>query len=1063
MSEPRMVMCVKLGREAEGLDRPPFKNELGQRLFATVSKTAWREWLEHSKKAHQRVPDRSPLEGGDRFRAQGVREVLLRRGLGPPRGVQTGGSRENLKTSGIIPGRAPGAARSPREARPGEGWGGRLLAPKDVQRLFRAGAWGSQEELQAFVQDAGKLPAAELAKLLAVVLDRTVAAAEPRGHAGRCTAFALLAEASGDLELFRPLVKALRGAPDPTATAMIVALLPKLNLVSAHADLCQILASPDEAVRKAGAQVLKQVAGKSAFEVLYDLCGAPDFPGRVDTMDVLVPKAGHHAIPLHTHLLKVGKATERVHALRYLVDARYMAKDLPGAVKAMAVALDDPDERVAGHAIAALSGVTQEDEYFRLLGPRLESKSAILVRSIIEGLKRYKSERSIEYMASRFQAGPNATRLLVLDAFFAIGNELVVPHLVDALSHRHIAIRTKATEAISQLAVAGKIDAAHTIVWLLRSSDANVRRIATELIKKVGDRSGELAPKLLGFLRDEDWWVRERVMDALVELAGGTLARHLVDVLNDPSDVIRHFAVGGLVRLKDPRTIGSFVRTSMNDTDWWVREQAIDALAQLKDKRAVPYVIEILQRHPDQRLTCIVALGALEATEAGPYVSPFVTDDDPDVRLAAVHCLAAIDARSEAEALAALDDDDVFRVRSAARELLARWNMTPEGATEDKTMNLLDRLLSAVQAQQADDLVLAAERQPYVKRLGKMEALSKTVLTDEQVRAILFPHLSMGQLEELEQGRDVDFSYEVVSRGLRFRGHVFSQQTGIGAVFRIVKNEIPDLENLGLPAIAKTFATMKNGLVLVGGPTGSGKSTTLAALIDSINRNQGLHIVSIEDPIEVVHTRKQSLINQREVGTHTPSFTNALRATLRQDPDVLLIGELRDLATIAFAVTAAETGHLVFGTVHTVSADTTIDRIINAFPAAQQPQVRSMLAETLRVVLCQHLLRRADGQGRVIAVEVMVNNDAISNMIRKGKAFQIPQVIQSSKDSGMQSMDSELVRLVKAGIVTQEEGYAKANDKKTFETAVAPPKPAPGAPEAPKPLAQPQRPSRAMP
>ena len=939
-----------------------------------------------------------------------------------------------------------------------------MLAPKDVQRLFRAGAWGSQEELQAFVQETGRLPAAELAKLLAIVLDRTIAAAEPRGHASRCAAFALLAEASGDLEIFRPLVKGLRGAPDATAMAMLVALLPKVNQVSAHADLCQVLASPDEAVRKAGAAVLKVVAGKSAFEFLYDLCGTADFAGRVDTMDVLVPKAGHHAIPLLTVVLKAGKPQERVHALRYLVDPRFMAKDLPGATKAIVVALDDPDERVAAHAIAALAGVTQEEEYFKTLGPRLESKSPLIVRAVIEGLKRYKSERTVDYLAARFLAGPNATRLLVLDAYLTMGDEKVVPHLVDALTHRHIAIRTRATEVISQLAIAGKVDAARTIVWLLRSRDLNVRRIATEIARKVGDKSGELTPKLLAFLRDEDWWVRERVMDALVEMAGATLARHLVEVLGDPSDVIRRFAVGGLVRLKDARTIGSLVRAAMSDSDWWVREQAIEAIAVIKDPRAIPYVIEILQRHEDQRLMCINALAALGAVDAGPYVAPFVTDDDPDVRLASVQCLAAIDARAQADALKQLELDPVFRVRTAARELLARWNVTPEGATEDKAMNLLDRLLTAVHSQQADDLVLSAGRQPYIKRLGKMEALSKTVLSDEQVRAILFPHLSEGQLDEIAEARDVDFSYEVLSRNLRFRGHVFSQQTGISAVFRIVKNEIPEIENLGLPAIVKQFATMKNGLVLVGGPTGSGKSTTLAAIIDAINRNQSLHIVSIEDPIEVVHTRKQSLINQREVGTHTPSFTNALRATLRQDPDVLLIGELRDLATISFAVTAAETGHLVFGTVHTVSADTTIDRIINAFPAGQQPQVRSMLAETLRVVLCQHLLRRADGQGRTIAVEVMVNNDAISNMIRKGKAFQIPQVIQSSKDIGMQSMDAELVRLVKSGVVTQEEAYAKANDKKAFESAVAPPKGAPGAAgaaEPPKPSALPQRPSRA--
>ncbi len=930
-----------------------------------------------------------------------------------------------------------------------------MLSPKDAQRIFRAAAWTTPQEIDAFVQEAGQLPAAELSKMLAVLLDRSISGSAPQAHANRCAAFGKMGEASGDPELFRHGVKALRTADGATAT-MLVALLPKVNQVGAHKDLCEVLGMPDEGVRRAAAAVLRQVAGKTAFELLGELCKDSDFCGRVDTMDVLVPKAGHHAIPLLTIMLRYGKPQEKAHALKYLVDPRFMAKDLPGAARTIAVALEDSDERVVAHAIAALSAVSSEDDYFRLLGPRLESPSATIVKAILEGLKRFKSDRTVEYLANLFLSGPNSIRLLVLDAFAGLADEKVVPHLVEALTHRNVAVRTKASEVISQLALAGKIDLARTIVWLLRSRDLNVRRLATEMVKKVGpEKSGELTPKLLAFLRDEDWWVRERVMDALVEMAGATLARHLVEYLNDPSDVIRRFAIGGLSRLKDPRTIGSFVRTSMNDPDWWVREQAIEAIAELKDKRAVPYIIEILQRHPEQRLMCIHALKALEATDAAQHVAPFLGDDDADVRLAAVECLGAFDARSYGAMLTQLDNDPVFKVRSAAREIRGRWNIASEGGTvDDKHMNLLDRLLTAVHTQQADDLVLLAGRQPYVKKLGKMEPLSKTVLSDEQVRAIVLPHLTPPQLEGLEHGRDVDFSYEVQSRGLRFRGHIFSQQTGVGSVFRIVKNEIPNIENLGLPPIVKTFATMKNGLVLVGGPTGAGKSTTLAAMIDAINRTYAYHIVSIEDPIEVVHTRKLSLINQREVGTHTQAFSGALRSTLRQDPDVLLVGEMRDLDTISFAVSAAETGHLVFGTVHTVSADTSIDRLINAFPSGQQPQVRSMLAETLRAVVCQHLLRRCDAQGgRTLAVEVMINNDAISNMIRKGKTFQIPTVIQSGRDVGMQSMDSELVRLVKAGIVSTEEAYAKANDKKSFETAVNPPKPA-GAPEPKLSMAQ---------
>ena len=232
------------------------------------------------------------------------------------------------------------------------------------------------------------------------------------------------------------------------------------------------------------------------------------------------------------------------------------------------------------------------------------------------------------------------------------------------------------------------------------------------------------------------------------------------------------------------------------------------------------------------------------------------------------------------------------------------------------------------------------------------------------------------------------------------------------------------------------FGDFSQGLVLIGGPTGSGKSTTLAALIDYINRNHSKHIITLEDPIEVIHTPRKSLINQREIGQHTPTFAAALRATLREDPDVILVGEMRDLETISFAITAAETGHLVFGTVHTASADATVDRIINMFPFAQQPQVRSILASSLRAVCCQHLLPAKEGGGRVVAAEVMINTDAVANLVRKGKTYQIPTVVAMGRDQGMQSMDNELIRLVKKDLVDVDDAYMKAVNKKEFEAIV---------------------------
>ena len=279
----------------------------------------------------------------------------------------------------------------------------------------------------------------------------------------------------------------------------------------------------------------------------------------------------------------------------------------------------------------------------------------------------------------------------------------------------------------------------------------------------------------------------------------------------------------------------------------------------------------------------------------------------------------------------------------------------------------------------------------------------------------------------------MDYSHEVKSEGLRFRANVFNQLSGLSGVFRRIRGKLPEIETLGLPPLVRTFGDLKNGLVLVGGPTGSGKSTTLAALIDYINRTSSRHIIALEDPIEVIHRRKLSLVNQREIGAHTRSFSAALRSTLREDPNVILVGEMRDLITIEFTVIAAETGHLVFGTVHTVSAATTVDRMISAFPPGQQEQVRSTLADSLRAVICQYLLSEKTGGGRVLAVELMVNNEAVANLIRKGKAFQLPSIIATSREQGMQLMDNDLLRLVKEGRISAEDGYVKAVSKKEFE------------------------------
>ncbi|QPG06266.1 type IV pilus twitching motility protein PilT [Salinimonas marina] len=327
----------------------------------------------------------------------------------------------------------------------------------------------------------------------------------------------------------------------------------------------------------------------------------------------------------------------------------------------------------------------------------------------------------------------------------------------------------------------------------------------------------------------------------------------------------------------------------------------------------------------------------------------------------------------------------------------------------------------------ASDLHLSAGLPPLIRVDGEMRRLNIPELDHKQVHALIYEIMNDNQRKEYEEKLEVDFSFEVKDLS-RFRVNAFMQNRGAAAVLRTIPSSILTLDDLGAPEIFKEIIKQPTGLVLVTGATGSGKSTTLAAMVDHINSNKREHILTIEDPIEFVHDNKTSLVNQREVHRDTHSFTSALRSALREDPDVILVGELRDLETIRLAMSAAETGHLVFGTLHTNSAPKTIDRIIDVFPAAEKSMIRSMLSESLRAVISQTLLKKIGG-GRVAAHEIMLGVPAIRNLIREDKVPQMYSVIQTGQSIGMQTMDQCLQRLVAKGIVSQQDAAAKSVDK----------------------------------
>ena len=346
-------------------------------------------------------------------------------------------------------------------------------------------------------------------------------------------------------------------------------------------------------------------------------------------------------------------------------------------------------------------------------------------------------------------------------------------------------------------------------------------------------------------------------------------------------------------------------------------------------------------------------------------------------------------------------------------------------------MAKIDAFFKLMNEQGASDLHLVSGQPPMLRITGDIERIKYKVLDNDDLRAMLYEITPEYKVKVFEETGDVDFGYEVPGLA-RYRANYFMQRNGIGAVFREIPSNILTVQDLGLPPVVSKLATLPRGLILVTGPTGSGKSTTLAAIIDEANKIRKDHIITIEDPIEFVHKSEGCVVNHREVGAHTNTFSAALRGALREDPDIILVGEMRDLETISLAVEAASTGHLVFSTLHTTSAHKTVDRVIEVFPSEQQQQMRSTLADGLRAVIAQVLFKRVDKKGRCVALEILIATPAVRNLIREAKTYQIPSMVQTGKKYGMQLLDDGIMNLLKKGWISADEAYTKCNDKAKF-------------------------------
>jgi twitching motility protein PilT len=353
-------------------------------------------------------------------------------------------------------------------------------------------------------------------------------------------------------------------------------------------------------------------------------------------------------------------------------------------------------------------------------------------------------------------------------------------------------------------------------------------------------------------------------------------------------------------------------------------------------------------------------------------------------------------------------------------------------------MAKIDAFFKLMNEQGASDLHLMAGQPPALRIRGEIERVKYKVLDNDDLRGMLYEIAPETKIKVFEETGDIDFGYEIPGLA-RYRANFFMQKNGVGAVFREIPGAIMTAEQLGLPPVVSKLASLPRGLILVTGPTGSGKSTTLAAIIDVANRVRKDHIITVEDPIEFVHQSQGCIVNHREIGVHTHSFSTALRGALREDPDIILVGEMRDLETISLAVEAASTGHLVFSTLHTSSAWKTVDRVIEVFPSHEQPLIRSTLADGLRAVIAQTLFKRVDRKGRIVALEILIANPAVRNLIREAKTHQLPSMIQTGKKYGMILLDDSIMDLFKKGKISAEEAYAKSNEKGRFRPLLTAP------------------------
>jgi twitching motility protein PilT len=771
-------------------------------------------------------------------------------------------------------------------------------------------------------------------------------------------------------------------------------------------DFAFLAVESDAAMREAGLTLLKRHPWEAASEALFPFFASKTEAVRRQAMQSLEQLAG-------------GAFFERLQGL-----------------------LSHSDPAVVGAALDYLKRNPNEKALPWLAKTVVTSPSPGVRRRAFSIVEATPSPRAAPIAAAALDSDDEELRFRAVALMQKFPDENHIPALLRHCRNDSTRVQDASIAAIGPLLASSQKPWTEEVLPLLSDTNPKVRQLASRIAAT--QQPAKIAAAFLHAFKGTYGPAKDRAVEALSELGPQYLRAFLDRAQSDDPDEA-NLAASIAVTIRSPEAVPHCVRF-LTGEDWWLRDRAALALAEIRDESTLPHLIQLL-KDPESNLSAAAALGLWGTPKALPslleaYKQP---DSQKDLRLEILDAFSRIDDPRISpllQKIVQLDPDPLVRDK-ASRLVRARTGSgSAETASGSRTFEPVDfsanpapslaDLLRHARAMDASDLHLMTGTVPQLRVHGRLGPLPLPLTSAAQMEQWLGDLLTDEQQREFESRRQLDFCHKHVDLG-RFRTNVFFQRLGKSAILRVVPYEVPSVHDIGLPESLWEITGYSQGLILVTGPASCGKTTTLAALVDRINETERGHIITVEDPIEYVHKSKESLINQREIPAHSESFAKALRQSLREDPDVILVGEMRDLETISLAITASETGHLVLATLHTTTASSTVDRIINAFPPDQQGQIRMMVSDSLKAVLSQTLVPRRDGRGRVAAFEILRNTPAVGGLIRDGKTFQIPTAIQTGSAMGMQLMDGALLQLVHDGTIEARVAYDRALRKEAFE------------------------------